>query len=88
MHKLVKTFVNAMGNAYPQLKNDEGRIKKLIKNEETQFLQTLDKGIQILESTLAEANKDIISGDLAFMLHDTFGFHVICSYFICYIISI
>ena len=47
MYKLVKTFVNAMGHAYPQLKNDEERIKKLIKNEETQFLQTLDKGIQL-----------------------------------------
>ena len=74
MHKLVKTFVHAMENAYPQLKNDEGRIEKLIKNEETQFLQTLDKGIQILDSTLEAGNKEIISGDLAFKLHDTYGF--------------
>ena len=63
-----------MGNAYPQLKNDERRIEKLIKNEETQFLQTLDKGIQILDSTLAAGNEETISGDLAFKLHDTYGF--------------
>ena len=74
MHKLVKTFVIVMGNAYPQLKNDIGRIEKLIKNEETQFLKTLDKGIQILDATLEADNKEIISGDLAFKLHDTYGF--------------
>ena len=74
MHKLVKTFLDVMGTAYPQLKNDEERIEKLIKNEETQFLQTLDKGIQILDSTLAAGNEEIISGDLAFKLHDTYGF--------------
>ncbi len=74
MHKLVKTFVDAMGNAYPQLKSDEERIKKLITNEETQFLQTLDKGIEILDLTLVDGKEKIISGDLAFKLHDTYGF--------------
>ena len=44
------------------------------RNEETQFLQTLDKGIQILDSTLAAGNEETISGDLAFKLHDTYGF--------------
>ena len=74
MYKLVKTFVDAMGEAYPQLESDKARIEKLIKNEETQFLQTLDKGIQILDSTLAKVSEGIISGDLAFKLHDTYGF--------------
>ena len=46
MHKLVKTFVNAMGNAYPQLKNDEEELKNSSKMKRLSFYKLFDKGIQ------------------------------------------
>ena len=74
MHLLVKDLVKLMRSAYPELKTKEKDIAKLIKEEEIKFFETLEKGIDILEETISNMSNDIISGDVVFKLHDTYGF--------------
>ena len=77
MFKLVPVLVANMGEAYPELKLQQGLIEKVIKEEEEAFLRTLDTGIRLLDKIMAEAKaagKTEISGVDAFTLYDTFGF--------------
>ena len=74
MHLLVKDLVKLMRSAYPELKTKEKDIAKLIKEEEIKFFETLEKGIDILEETISNMSNNIISGDVVFKLHDTYGF--------------
>ncbi len=77
MYKLVDTLVSQMGDAYPELPAQAGLIRKVIKEEEESFLRTLDNGIRLLDSVIAQARKEgkkEISGKDAFTLYDTYGF--------------
>jgi alanyl-tRNA synthetase len=62
-----------MGEAYPELRRDMARVTEVLKVEEERFFQTIANGMDILEAALAGGTK-IIDGDLAFKLHDTYGF--------------
>ena len=62
-----------MGDAYPELKRDMARVTEVLKVEEERFFQTIANGMDMLESALAGGTQ-VIDGDLAFKLHDTFGF--------------
>ncbi|MDB5946503.1 MAG: alanyl-tRNA synthetase [Ramlibacter sp.] len=72
-HKLVTDVVRLMGDAYPRLRADEKRITEVLKTEEERFFETLANGMDILDSALAGDQK-VLPGDVAFKLHDTFGF--------------
>lgn len=72
-HKLVKDLVAVMGDAYPQLRAQEERITAVLKAEEERFFETLANGMEILDSALAGDVK-VLPGDVAFKLHDTYGF--------------
>jgi alanyl-tRNA synthetase len=72
-HKLVPDLVNLMGEAYPLLQSNKERVMQVLKAEEERFYETLEIGMQILDQALVGNNK-ILSGDVAFKLHDTFGF--------------
>ncbi len=74
MHLLVKDLVSLMGSAYPDLESKEKDITKMILDEEIKFFETLEKGINILDETINSMKGKTISGDVAFKLHDTFGF--------------
>jgi len=74
-HKLVAALVEQMGDAYPELRQNEKRITEVLKTEEERFFQTIANGMEILETALATGTK-VIDGDTAFKLHDTFGFPV------------
>ena len=77
MYKLVDTLVSQMGDAYPELPAQAELIRKVIKEEEESFLRTLDNGIRLLDSVIAQARKEgkkEISGKDAFTLYDTYGF--------------
>lgn len=77
LYLLVDKLVEEMGEAYPELKAQKDLIKKVIKEEEETFLRTLDNGIKLLESLIAEAKskgQTQISGKDAFVLYDTYGF--------------
>jgi len=78
-HKLVGALVEQMGDAYPELRQNEKRITEVLKTEEERFFQTIANGMEILETALAAVEKSgakVIDGDTAFKLHDTFGFPV------------
>ena len=74
LHLLVKDIVKLMGSAYPELKSKQKEITKIIHEEELKFFETLEKGINILDETISEMTNKLISGDVVFKLHDTFGF--------------
>ena len=72
-HKLVADLAKLMGDAYPRLKADEKRIIAVLKAEEERFFETLETGMEILDAALAGGAK-MLPGDVAFKLHDTYGF--------------
>ncbi|NBD21999.1 alanine--tRNA ligase [Aquabacterium fontiphilum] len=74
-HKLVAALVAEMGEAYPELRQNEKRITEVLKTEEERFFQTIANGMEILEGALATGAK-VIDGETAFKLHDTYGFPV------------
>ncbi|HCH69929.1 MAG TPA: alanine--tRNA ligase [Colwellia sp.] len=73
-HKLVKSLVEQMGEAYPELAQQQSIIEKLLRIEEEQFGRTLDRGMILLEDMLTNLDGDTISGDDVFKLYDTYGF--------------
>jgi len=72
-HKMVPDLVKLMGEAYPKLKADEKRITETLRAEEERFYETLANGMEILDAALAGDAK-VLPGDVAFKLHDTYGF--------------
>jgi alanyl-tRNA synthetase len=72
-HKLVPDLVKLMGNAYPNLAQGEKRIMDVLKAEEERFYETLANGMDILDTALAGGQK-VLPGEVAFKLHDTYGF--------------
>ena len=72
-HKLVPDLVALMGDAYPNLKANAQRIAEVLQAEEERFFETLENGMQILDAAL-EGGAWVLPGDVAFKLHDTYGF--------------
>ncbi len=73
-HKLVPSLITQMGDAYPELVQQQAVIEKLLRIEEEQFGRTLDRGMNLLEDILANLDGDTISGEDVFKLYDTYGF--------------
>ncbi|MAV39045.1 MAG: alanine--tRNA ligase [Puniceicoccaceae bacterium] len=69
--KLIPVVVKELGTAYPELKDQEKTLKKVIANEESAFNKTLERGLQLFDSMSA---KGTITGEEAFTLYDTYGF--------------
>lgn len=77
VYKLVDVLVRNMGSAYPEISSARGMIKDVIKSEEENFNQTLDRGLEIFADVAArveKSGKNIIPGDDVFKLYDTYGF--------------
>ncbi|NPC56742.1 alanine--tRNA ligase [Caenimonas soli] len=81
-HKLVPDLVRLMGEAYPKLRTDEKKIIDTLKAEEERFFETLENGMEILDAALAGDQK-VLPGDVAFKLHDTYGFPLDLSADVC-----
>jgi alanyl-tRNA synthetase len=81
-HKLVPDLVALMGEAYPKLRADEKRITEVLKAEEERFFETLAHGMDILDAALANGAQ-VLPGDVAFKLHDTYGFPLDLSADVC-----
>ncbi len=75
-HKIVAALVAEMGVAYPELKQQQAHIERVLKTEEEQFAKTLEQGLKILEQDLASLEGRVIPGDIVFKLYDTYGFPV------------
>ncbi len=77
LHEVAQTVVVTMGDAYPELRAEEQHIRAVIRIEEQRFDETLEKGLRLLDyatTTLKTEKKHILSGDIAFLLYDTYGF--------------
>jgi alanyl-tRNA synthetase len=89
-HKLVPTLVKLMGDAYPNLKASAQRVMEVLKAEEERFYETLANGMEILDAALeykegaaGGAGQKVLPGDVAFKLHDTYGFPLDLSADVC-----
>ncbi|TIT21586.1 MAG: alanine--tRNA ligase [Mesorhizobium sp.] len=75
MWRLVPALVREMGQAYPELVRGEQMITETLKLEETRFRKTLVRGLGLLsEATEKLASGDMLDGETAFKLYDTYGF--------------
>ncbi len=90
-HKLVADLVKVMGAAYPNLASQEKRITDVLRVEEERFFETLATGMEILDEALGIKGADgqasdgvkVLPGDVAFKLHDTYGFPLDLSADVC-----
>ncbi|HUX80271.1 MAG TPA: alanine--tRNA ligase, partial [Alphaproteobacteria bacterium] len=73
MAKLVPTLEEKMGRAYPELVRATPLIVETLNHEEERFRQTLEKGLKLL-SEESQKVKDLLPGEVAFKLYDTYGF--------------
>ncbi len=76
LHKLVASLVTEMGDAYPELVQQQTTIERVLKLENEKFNETLDQGLKILDREISELEGDTIDGEVVFKLYDTFGFPV------------
>jgi len=81
-HKLVADLVAVMGEAYPSIAEQQQRITEVLRAEEERFFETLENGMQILDAALVRGVTQL-PGDVAFKLHDTFGFPLDLSADVC-----
>ncbi len=73
-YKLFDVLLNEMSQSYPELKNGKELIIETLKNEEEKFSSLLDRGMKILDQNLSKVQNNILPGDIAFKLYDTYGF--------------
>jgi alanyl-tRNA synthetase len=74
LHKLVAGVVEAMGNAYPEVRDAQARIEGILEAEEAQFLRTLESGILRVSQLLNGLDGKELPGEVAFDLWQTYGF--------------
>ncbi|ODV12094.1 MAG: alanine--tRNA ligase [Thiobacillus sp. SCN 64-317] len=74
-HRIVPDLAAAMGEAYPELIRVQDRIIDILRQEEARFFETIEHGMGILEAMLETLpSGGTFDGELAFKLHDTYGF--------------
>ena len=76
IYKLVGRLSDQMGKAFPEISAQKQLIENVIKEEENSFLRTLEQGLVLLDSIIANAENKEISGAKAFELYDTYGFPI------------
>ncbi len=75
IYKLVPVLVHEMGQAYPELGRAEALVSETLKLEEMRFQKTLSRGLALLGETSSSLGEgDILDGETAFKLYDTYGF--------------
>jgi alanyl-tRNA synthetase len=84
-YNMVPDLVAEMGEAYPDLANNQKRVMDVLRQEEERFFETIEHGMALLEAEFdAMSGKNLVlSGDVAFKLHDTYGFPIDLTQDIC-----
>ncbi len=72
--KLFDVLLNEMSKSYPELNTGKDLIKETLKNEEEKFSSLLERGMKILGQNLEKVKNNILPGEIAFKLYDTYGF--------------
>jgi alanyl-tRNA synthetase len=75
-HRLVEPLCAEMGGAYPELAGARAHVEKVLRKEEQRFAETLDQGMEILDTAIAGLQGKEIPGDVVFKLYDTYGFPI------------
>ncbi len=74
-HRIVPDLAAVMGDAYPELVTAQNRVMDILRQEEERFFETIEHGMGILEAALKTISAGgTFDGELAFRLHDTYGF--------------
>ena len=74
LHRLVDPLVEQMGEAYPEIAQEKGRVERALTQEGERFLDTLDQGIRMLDQEISGLVGSVIPGETVFRLYDTYGF--------------
>ncbi len=73
-YKLVSPLISVMGCTEDYLKRQQLIIEQVLQSEEEQFFRTLKRGLALLDKELSKLSGNILDGDIAFRLYDTYGF--------------
>ena len=76
LNDYVDEIVNLMGHVYPEIVENRELTRRIILSEEERFGANLRQGRAFLDEALAKLEGDVLPGDRAFTLHDTYGFPV------------
>jgi alanyl-tRNA synthetase len=76
IYQLVETLSDQMGSSFPEITSQKTLVMNVIREEENSFLRTLDQGLQLLENVINATKGNLVSGQKAFELYDTFGFPI------------
>ena len=77
LYKLMPVLAKQFEDVFPELHKQIDLVGKVVKEEEDAFLRTLEKGLKIVDEIIRDTASDkVISGAVAFELHDTFGFPI------------
>ncbi len=74
LHELTGSIVAEMGDAYPELARASDKVESVLRREGERFAETLEHGIRMLDREIGSLTGDILPGDVAFRLYDTYGF--------------
>ncbi len=75
-YQLVAPLVQEMGDAFPEIRQAQAQVERVLKKEEERFAETLEQGMKVLEACVAKIEGTVIPGDVVFLLYDTYGFPV------------
>ncbi len=76
LYEVCETVIHENLSAYPELNDKKDFIVKVIRNEEEAFEKTIDSGLALLEECLSSVKNNVLSGEVAFKLYDTYGFPI------------
>ena len=75
-YQLVNPLCKIMGATFPELPNSQKSVERVLRKEEERFAETLEQGMKILETSIADLTDNKIPGETVFLLYDTYGFPV------------
>lgn len=77
LYRLASCAKDIMKDSYPEIEERIGFVEDVVRNEEVRFLETIDRGLELLNTEVQKRAKDkILPGNVVFKLYDTYGFPV------------
>src|SRR5688572_6282516 len=74
LHQLVPVLADQFAAVFPELKQQQDFVQRVVKEEEDAFLRTLDKGLKKIDELVSSAKNNTLEGSAVFELYDTYGF--------------